>query len=206
MINGNHISVRMAKSTTILHLKSFLASPYGYLASRRNLSRHVGHTRWGAQDSLRSEWNERTALMAGLIPENSTVLEYGAGNEHLRTRLPKGCTYQPSDIVARSEHTFVCDLNETFSALDRKWDVIVFSGVLEYIHDLQKLLNDVRGSCGTCILSYATTDALECMTTRMRSGWVNHLSAEALEAMIARAQFSITQKQQWNGQDIYVLR
>jgi hypothetical protein len=194
------------KNLTLLHVKSFLASPLAYLVSRLNNSKLAGVQRWAQYESLHDEWDERTALMAGMISPDTTILEFGAGKEHLRQCLPQGCAYQPSDIVARTNETLVCDLNQTFLTLDRKWDVIVFSGVLEYIHDIPKLLKNVRASCDTCILSYAPTDCLECMTTRMRSGWVNHLSRESFETMLKNANFDILEKRTWRGQDIYSLR
>jgi hypothetical protein len=195
-----------AKNPALLHLKSFLASPLAYMVSRLNNSKLAGVQRWAQYESLHDEWDERTALMAGMIHPNTTILEFGAGKEHLRNFLPQGCIYQPSDIVARSPESIVCDLNQEFPKLDKKWDYIVFSGVLEYIHDVQKLLKQVRAHCDTCILSYASTDCLECMTTRMRSGWVNHLSKDSFEAMLQNAGFTVQEKRAWRGQDIYSLR
>lgn len=187
-------------------MKSFLASPRDYVASRWNYGDQLGLSRWAKYESLHDDWDERTALIAGMIQPNSSILEFGAGKEHLRGFLPQGCDYHPSDIVARSEETLICDLNKTLPQLDRKWDYIIFSGVLEYIHDVQKVLNYVRANCNVCILSYAPTDCLECMITRMRSGWVNHLSKNSFETIIKNAGFEIQEKRVWRGQDIYSLK
>lgn len=198
---------RIHKNPAILHLKSFLAAPLQYVESRWHFARSLGLTRWAKPESLDDDWDERTALIAGMVQPDSSVLEFGAGKERLRAFLPQGCSYQPSDIVARSADTLVCDLNDkALPVLDRKYDYIVFSGVLEYVHDLQKLLHYVRANCQTCILSYAPTDRLECMITRMRSGWVNHLSQASFESMLENAGFTIEAKRVWREQDVYSLR
>ena len=151
-------------------------------------------------------WDVRTALVAEMIPPHSSVLEFGAGKEHLATLLPEGCEYQPSDVIARTERTFVCDLNKPFPTLDKKWDVIVLSGVLEYIVDVPALLSKLRTNCMACILTYAPVDGLECMTTRMKNSWVNHFNAEQFETLLANAGFTIQQQKTWNNQEIYNLR
>lgn len=196
----------MQRSSSFLHLKSFLASPIDYVFSRWQSAKSHGVARWGRPESLHDDWVERTALIAGMIQPNSSILEFGAGKERLREFLPQGCRYQPADIIARSINTIVADLNVTTPKLTEKYDYIVFSGVLEYIHDVQKLLHYVRDNCTTCILSYAPTDCLECMTTRMRSGWVNHLSKNSFESILHNAGFEILEKRVWRGQDIYSLR
>ena len=196
----------MLKDASLLHLKSFLASPIKYMATRWRFSQRLGVKRWASAASLQDDWDARTALMASLVSPGMAVLEFGAGKEHLRLCLPRDCEYQPCDIVARSPATLVCDLNHAFPTLDKKWDVILFSGVLEYIHDVPHVLSKVRAHGDSCILSYAVTDHLECMTTRMRSGWVNHFSSAAIETMIRDAQFVIHETRTWNGQRIYSLR
>lgn len=189
--------------TLRLHLKSLMANPVAYVAARRQFRHHQGVARWATPESLQDGWDARTALIAGMIAPHSSVLEFGAGNERLPQFLPEGCTYQPADIVARSPRTLVCDLNQSFPPLDRVWDVIAFSGVLEYIHDLPALLAWVRAHSRACVLSYAATDGLECMTTRLTSGWVNHFSRAAFEQMLAEANFACVQQQAWHEQNIY---
>lgn len=194
------------KNLILLHLKSFLASPRKYLASWRNFVPRTDLQRWSNAQNLSTKWDERTVLVATMIPPNSSVLEFGAGNEYLKKCLPEGCIYQPSDIVARSENTLVCDLNAGFPILDKQWDIIVFSGVAEYIEDLQGLLTKIRSYCRICIFSYVPIDRLESMTTRMQNGWINHFSREEVEAIIHQANFLIQEHKVWNHQDIYSLR
>jgi phospholipid N-methyltransferase len=125
----------------LAHGKSFVKSPLRLLKTYTNSHYRIADARWKSSGSLMPEWNERTKLMASMVAPNSSVLEFGSGDERLKEWLPEGCTYQPSDMLARSEQTLVCDLNQDFPNLEgRHFDVIVFSGVLEYIHDIPRLL------------------------------------------------------------------
>ena len=53
--------------------------------------------------------------------------------------LPPDCTYTPSDIVARSPDFLVSDLNEKIPFELSRFDTAVFSGVLEYVYDIEKV-------------------------------------------------------------------
>jgi len=195
------------KYAVALHLKSFLASPMRYLSSWRRLSALGTQVqRWSDIKNIDTEWDERTAIMAAMIAPRASVLEFGSGREQLEKFLPEGCTYQPSDIVARSARTLVCDLNIGFPQLPQRYDTIIFSGVIEYIQDLEFLFEQVRVHCGECIVSYALADQLHCVSTRMENGWVNHLPEESLIALFKKAGFSIAEKKAWRQQMIYKLQ
>ncbi len=191
----------------LLHAKSFFASPLHYFSSWRHFfALGTQKERWSNPNSFSAEWDERTTIIANMIARGSSVLEFGCGNQRLVDFLPENCTYQPSDIVARSPQTLVCDLNKSFPKLEKKYDVIVFSGVLEYIADLPQLMEQVRANCGECIASYACTDQLDCIATRIRSGWINHISENAFLAIIKKADFTVVEKKTWRHQIIYKLR
>jgi hypothetical protein len=189
-----------------LHAKSFMASPARYVAAWRRFKGYGTQVdRWSQPQSFDEAWDERTALMANMVSPNSRVLEFGSGREQLEKFLPEGCFYQPSDLVARSPRTLVCDLNKGFPELDGRYDVIIFSGVIEYIHDLDRLFSAVRTHADSCIVSYAPTDLLQCMTTRLSNAWVNHLSEAALLSRLAKAGFVLRHTTRWQQQMIYQL-
>lgn len=190
----------------LLHVRSLVCTPRAYVAAWRTRLGYGGNQhRWAQAESFNPAWDERTALIAGLIESGTSVLEFGSGREQLERFLPAGCHYQPSDLVARSPRTLVCDLNREFPRLPQRYDVIVFSGVIEYIHDLDGLFGHVRQASDRCIVSYTPTDHLRCMATRMASGWVNHLSESALLHCFARAGFTCVEQKLWQHQVIYVL-
>lgn len=96
------------------------------------------YKRWSNLDNFHKAWTRRTSLMATLIPSDvETLLEFGAGTRFLETVLPHDIEYFPSDIVSRGEDTIVCDLNvRPYAVAERKFDCVFFSGVLEYVNDL----------------------------------------------------------------------
>lgn len=189
-----------------LHAKSFAASPVRYVGAWRRFKGYGTQVeRWSQPESFDAAWDERTALMAQMVPPKSRVLEFGSGREQLEKFLPEGCFYQPSDLVARSPRTLVCNLNQGFPAIGERYDVIIFSGVIEYIHDLDRLFAAVRAHADSCIVSYAPTDLLNCMATRLSNAWVNHLSEAALLGRLAKAGFTLRYATRWQQQMIYQL-
>jgi len=58
--------------------------------------------RWEKKKNLYPDWDERTIIISQYIPENSSILEFGAARMILKQYLPENCTYTPSDIVSRN--------------------------------------------------------------------------------------------------------
>lgn len=110
-------------------IKSLLAHPVLTIESLLYPpDKQSNYNRWKNMESLASDWDERTIIIATLIPPGSDVLEFGAGRLVLRDHLPKNCTYQPSDIVDRGENTIICDLNDTFPILEKNIAISYFQG------------------------------------------------------------------------------
>jgi hypothetical protein len=138
-------------------------------------------SRWSNTDNLNAEWEPRTATMAQWIPKNSRVLEFGAGNQRLRSMLDSNCVYVGSDFIKRYPDTFLCDLNtRPLPRLDQVApDVAVFSGVLEYVHDVQGVVTWLAPLVRTCIFSYSCLKSERGLRRwvdsflRARNGWVN---------------------------------
>jgi hypothetical protein len=195
------------KHPFFLHVKSFLSSPLSYVSSRKKLaSMGTQLERWSDITNFDAAWDERTAMMAALVLPNTSILEFGSGREQLEKFLPAGCSYQPADIIARSPRTLVCDLNRDWPELPQPhYDYIIFSGVIEYIYDLPRLFAFTRKHATRAVISYAATDQLDCVATRMQNGWVHHHSLAALEGMLKEAGFTIEQKQPWQQQTILLV-
>jgi hypothetical protein len=183
------------------------------LSVRSLLCRVLGwsdRTRWSDASELLPDWDERTRMIARLIPSGAHVIEFGAGRRLLERYLPSGCTYIPSDLVDRGQPTLVCDLNveprPDLRPLDL--DTAVFGGVLEYIQNLESLVAWVTRDVSCCIASY------ECARTRRsdwqrvqesmaraRAGWVNTFhEAEFLE-LFQREGFAMVHRELWQTKD-----
>ena len=74
---------------------------------------------------------------------------------------------------------FVCDLNKEYPELDY-YDVVVFSGVLEYIYDVPSLIEYLFNKCVEMIFSYAISDSGPSKAGRRAKGWVNDCKTKTL--------------------------
>ena len=159
--------------------------------------------RWEDDKELLVNWNERTKILATMIPANSDVIEFGAGNQNLKNYLSENCTYQPSDLVSRSEQTLICDLNKPININLKTYDTAVFSGVLEYVYDIDKVFEQLNGEINRVVLSYACKDSFT--ENRERLGWLSDFKKEELEKIFKKYQYNIKEYQEWRSQSIFKL-
>jgi hypothetical protein len=192
-----------AYNRSLAHLKAILANPIDYMIAHRSKISPVERERWEDPLNFALAWDERTQLIAGLIPDGARVIEFGAGREVLRAHLGARCSYQPSDLVPRSESTLVIDLNGILPELPAQYDCAVFSGVLEYVLDIDRVLNWLTRFSNRVIFSYAVVDLLSDPITRRKNGWINSLSDDEIREKLDKLGFSVAQSQIWDGQIVY---
>jgi len=151
------------------------------------------------------DWDSRTAQMAKLIPPGTTVLEFGAGSMTLKNYLPKGCKYIPSDLVDRGSGTVVCDLNGRELPEFPPHDVVFFSGVLEFVYDLDRLADHNSHYCNIIVASYSCVAEEQAVNKRARraAGWVNDYTSGEFEKLFARSGFRCDHVECWHTQKIY---
>jgi D-ribose pyranose/furanose isomerase RbsD len=160
--------------------------------------------RWKDAKELFKDWNERTALLASYVKSNSAVIEFGAGNMSLRNLLHENCSYTPSDLVKRFEETVVCDLNLPISINLSSFDVAVFSGVLEYVYEIDAVFEQLQNNIHHVILSYACADI--CTHNRLGNGWLSDYTQDQLLAIFDRFGYQVVDKQEWRQQMIFNLK
>ena len=166
---------------------------------RKILGRSHGK-RWQDKQNFLAEWNDRTERIAQLIQVGTSVIEFGAGKLLLKDLLPQGCSYTPSDLFDRGYGTIVCDLNGKSLPSFPSYDVAVFSGVLEYIYDVPRLILHLSNYVDTIIASYAILERNE---NRRVYGWVNDFSAAEFIEIFENSGFSCDFSEPWNAQMIY---
>jgi hypothetical protein len=171
------------------------------------------YQRWTNLDNYEEWWDARTAKIARLIPSTSRVIEFGAGRRQLEKFLEPTCTYVPSDIVDRGPGTFVCDLNQRrlpdLSHLNV--DTAVFSGVLEYLHDLESLVEWLARHVSLCVASYACVPPGKRIFQRLRDrfnrfyyGYMSSYGEEDLIDLFRRAGFRCIARDPWNSQRVFL--
>ena len=163
----------------------------------RRWFRGSDRARWSKTENLAHDWQSRTLQMARFIPEGAKVLEFGAGRMILRDHLPAGCTYIPSDLVDRGPGTIVCDLNDRQLPAFPQFDVAVFSGVLEYVHDVPRLITHLGSFGNTIVASYACADAIPSAMKRRSMGWVNDFKEQQLHDLFAKCGWHCQRRDQW---------
>lgn len=183
----------------------------------RNLARRLLHqsdyNRWTHLDNYEIWWDARTEKIARLIPPNSQVIEFGAGRRQLEKLLDPTCTYVPSDLVDRGPRTFICDLNRRplpdLSHLNV--DTSVFGGVLEYIHDVESLVEWLAQHVSLCVASYVGVPPRNGIFRRLRHrfdrfyfGYMNSYGEEELVDLFRRAGFRCIARDPWTSQRVFL--
>jgi len=161
------------------------------------------YNRWSQNESLIADWDSRTLMMSDYIKAESSVLEFGAGRMVLKAHLPTGCKYTPSDIVSRGEGTIVCDLNKVLPKFEYH-NYIIFSGVLEYVKNIDALIQQLKDKTEYIICSYSTKH----LNSKNRTifGWINNHTNEELLLIFKKNAFQLKETNLWNTQTIYVFQ
>lgn len=162
------------------------------------------YKRWKQKEELFVDWNQRTAILASMIREGANIIEFGAGNMALKNHLPPDCSYTPSDIFKRSEGMLVCDLNGKIEFNLAPFDTAVFSGVFEYVYNVDKVFRQLSESIDNVVLSYACSDISN--ANRLKSGWLSDYSKNELEGIFEKHSYQIVEYKEWRNQSIFNLR
>lgn len=184
-------------------LKEFVNNKLQLLKDKKSIDNNdVDYNRWSQSKSLFKDWDERTALLAVHIPENSTVFEFGAARLTLKEMLPSGCSYLHSDLVARAEDTYVVDLNKEMPSLEHV-DVVVFSGVLEYLLTVQNLMLHLKDHTKIILFSYATTNSFNDKAVRRSHGWLSDHNLGFFEELAKSCNFKQEVIGIWRNQNLF---
>ncbi|MGY5850401.1 hypothetical protein [Salegentibacter sp. F14] len=160
--------------------------------------------RWKNPDELDESWDERTYILASFIKPGARVIEFGAGNLSLKTRLPVNCLYQASDIVCRYPDVIKCDLNEEIQIDMRQYDTTVFSGVLEYVYNIESVFAQISNHIENIVLSYACSDISN--ADRLENGWLSDYKKAELEKIFVSYNYRVINYKEWRNQSIYCLK
>lgn len=160
--------------------------------------------RWQKNEELFTNWNERTSIMVGFVQQNAKVIEFGAGVMHMKSLVPKSVSYTPSDIVKRYEETVVCDLNEPIQIDLKQFDTAVFSGVLEYVYNIENVFEQLSdANIKHIICSYCCSDIIT--LSREKNGWLSDYTKNELETIFSNFGYTIKNYQLWNNQSVYYI-
>ena len=173
------------------------------------LLRRTDAKKW-REYSFPSEWDLRTRQIAAFVPSDSTVYEFGAGASKLAEHLPATCTLISSDVIERRPGMLVFDLNRRPlpSITGKRPRVAVFGGVLEYLGNLQEVVQWTGNNFDLCIASYECADRQPGLLTwvrhrirRSHQGWINHYTQTQLTTLFESAGLPLVQAAVWGESD-----
>jgi len=162
--------------------------------------------RWTEKKNLYVNWEERTQIMAQWIPDGTSVMEFGCGNMVIKQYLPDNCQYTASDIVKRDENTIVLDLNQKSLPKLARHDIFLFSGVIEYVYDIERLIQVSSQVCNLFIASYVPCDIKNVSTIaeRRSEGWVNNYSKSEFIELMRDNGFRLLEEKAWQNQLLFL--
>lgn len=186
-------------------LKSLLRHPLRW--SRVWLGRRARPSnveRWGDLSNFDTKWDERTRLLADWASAYVSIIEFGCGRGTLSKLLPAASRYVGSDIVDRDGQTLVWDLNDGAPPLSERFDLVIFSGVLEYVLDPSLLISGLKPHTSAITASYASIDEVPDPLVRAENGWVNHLDRAGFLDLFSRNGYRLLREQPWTDSHLYL--
>lgn len=141
-------------------------------------------------------WRERTEAMVSFIDfENvRSVMDLGAGGQHLRGYIPKGIEYVPVDIKERFVHgegTLLANFNNK-EFPERNADCMFCAGILEYMEYPQWWISNVCLHCDKeIVISYHCAKIGCDIKQRYLEGWVNHITENKLKDIFLENGFAL---------------
>lgn len=159
--------------------------------------------RWSQNENLNDNWDERTKILALLIREGETVIDFGAGKMRLRNFIPASCRYTATDIVQREEGVIVADLNKLPLPAVGCHDVAVFSGVMEYLHNVPGLVEEIKSVAPRVIVSYAVLERKPEILRRRAWGFANDYTEAEFCKIFEKAGFNKISRSVWGEQILF---
>jgi len=97
---------------------------------------------------MKNPWSDRWGFVKTYIPNNVSVVDFGCGNQEVLDYISPS-SYVGIDRVDTAD--IVADLDQPL-ALDKKFDVALLLGVLEYVQDPEFTLGNIADSADCFVI------------------------------------------------------
>lgn len=162
--------------------------------------------RWRDPETYDVRWTERTMQLAALVRPGESVFEFGPGPTTAQEFLPETCRWTGGDLAPQTPDVVQLNLNGALPDLTGH-DVALFSGVLEYVNDLDRLAAWLQQRFRAVVASYAIHDdpTPEGLLVRRYNGWVTDLDEAGVLDLFAAHGFRGDVSGVWWGQILFRL-
>ncbi len=183
------------------------------------------HTaRWLEAESYQGNWVERSSMILDLFQESEfqenkhyVISEFGCGANAPFETICQNLKYfdvKKFDIKKWDSNTQVFNLNDEDLCFQPS-DIFAFSGVLEYLNDVPRVLNEAINSSQYLLLSYAFLPKesnaddeaylQEILHRSVKSGWRNHYKIDEFVNLLSKIG-TISNVGKWGNQSLFVIR
>ena len=151
-------------------------------------------------------WDYRYRILLDYLPRKfRSVMDCGAGNMSLRRMLPPPrIVYYPVDYKPNYPQTIVCDFNQgEFPAL--KVDAVFMCGILEYIENPVRLLENVCRHSRIVLMTYNALSPTIQMAQRCLLGWKSHMTAGDIVSIFENNKFRLVKELYADAPETYLV-
>ena len=154
-------------------------------------------------DQATPTWVQRAAvcadLLAAMFPAKGAVMslaDVGCGDQKLHGSLHErglSVIYTGYDLLPQAPEVRRFDVR--CDTLPPGHDVVVMLGVIEYLSDVSGAIGRLASSVPFLVLSHVIRQEASYNQAELAElGWINHLSEEELESMLAASGFAISDR------------
>lgn len=131
---------------------------------------------------------DRVGRLLSLVPLKNfqSLMDLGCGVQNAKKYIPQTMRYIPVDLHAHCPDTIICDFNQG-QFPPHEVEIILCSGVIEYIHDLNWFIHKITAHSQVVIGSYNFSEYF----SDRQDIWVNHLTVSELIAKFDKNGFSL---------------
>lgn len=151
--------------------------------------------RWGQEDSYPQWWSKRAEIAAAYTQEGDSLLELGVGAGDYRRLVNGKVFYTGLDLNPLSEDVIQCDLEKDHLP-EGNFDTVVILGVLEYLSDVPRIIEEVSKITRKVIFSYCVPagKSEEISNYRAEKDWINAFSEDEILNPFMRNSFSLVKE------------
>jgi hypothetical protein len=177
----------------------------GLLSREARMALITDYPRWADLASYDPAWDWRAEAAVQLRRDKQWICDLGCGGRQvLRTLFSPEVVYLPSDLFRWTEDTLTCDINRRRLPTPylKICDLCYILGVLEYVHDMTWLFQQLSQYVEEIIFSYNPIDFVP--NGRAASGWVSSSSMKDLYDLLKNNDFNAVQTKRFENGTVII--